>query len=265
MANLPDLDTSEIGVIAFWNAHDHRANPNSGAVIDPTDVLGVLSSYTLYDNGVDGAISYGPRADINVRVKNDGWIIAWIDRTNTYQLNAGYDSFTAKGYYDLAYDWKYPYEEGKSSNPLTANTNTLIEVISHLFNQLSNKADFTFSKTDVGTYCYEFTDISSITIAEQYTKEVADLYLRFTVTAETTLRYLAAIGLLSLTAQNRTFYVKYSDGTSIVEHQYGVTPYLRYGSMDLVDKVPRDTQDYLRLFSEYEQLGIRAAIVGMWG
>jgi len=251
---LPDLDPNEIGVIAFWNCHDHRV-AGSDAVIDPTDVLGVLKSYTLYDNGVDGIIDYSPRTGINVRVKNDGWIIAWIDRTNQYQQNVS--PYTALGYYDLLYNWK------DVEHVISGNTNTLIEVINYLYNQLSNKADFNFFKSDVGTYCYEFRDINSITFAgSQCTGTSKDL--KFLVTSSTLLKYLSATGAIYVGGGHRA-YVHYSDGSVIADAKSSTKIY-RYGVLDISTLVPLDAEDYIRIVAPsgtgYDAQG---CIIAMWG
>jgi len=235
MAILPDLDPNEIGVIAFWNAHDHRV-AGSDAVIDPTDVLGVLKSYTLYDNGVDGVLDYSPRTGINVRVKNDGWIIAWIDRTNTYQQNVS--DFTARGYYDLLYNWK------DRGNNITGDTNTLIEVIQYLYNQLSNKSEFEFNKSDVGVYCYEFDAANAITFASTAISlssygysGVKTEYIKFLITSGTRVEYIASTG------SGYVYYdgdadVTYRDGTVICDKNYG--------ALDLLTKYITDSEDYIK-------------------
>ena len=167
MASLPNITIADIGIIAFWNAHDHRVN---GASIDPTDCIPTFSTYTVYDNGIDGKIDPsakgwgGSDRQINVRVKNDGWIVAWIDRTNTFfypTKNAGdFGESGYKGYYDILWDW-FHYEANISSS-----YTTLSYMIYKLFDTLSNKAEFTFSTADVGHYSYEFTDASAISLID---------------------------------------------------------------------------------------------------
>jgi len=263
MATLPDLDTSQIGVIAFWNAHDHRVDPASGATIDPTDVLGVLKSYTLYDNGIDGTIDYGPRTDINVRVKNDGWIIAWIDRENTYQLNV--DSYAAKGYYDLLYNWK-------AISNISANTNTLIEVVNHLYNQLTNAADFSFSKSDVGIYCYEYPSSVSTTFADQYLDTYAEGkttdYLKFTVTSGTKLYYAVLTGrVYNPSGATYTIYVRYDRDGTIIAGGTNLASYTsRYGTYDVINVLPYNTEETVTCYGQttYSSLHSHGSMILIW-
>jgi len=265
MAILPDLDPTQIGVIAFWNAHDHRVDPTSGAVIDPTDVLGVLDSYTLYDNGIDGMInSYGPMSNINVRVKNDGWIIAWVDRTNTYQQIA--DPYTARGYYDLIYNWKQKYTSYDGTNysitNITTDTNTLIEIINNLYNQLSNKANFSFVKSDVGTYCYEFPDISTITFADKVNNGSAQanyyLYFKWIITSGTSVKYIALVGSgsPSLAPGPRVTFINSANIT--------ISNRLGYGALDLLSYLTYDTEMSVELYTGLLRDCARAALIVMW-
>jgi hypothetical protein len=167
MANLPDINTANVGIIAFWNAHDHLA---AGAdTIDPTDCTSIFTSYSVYDNGINGYVDPdakgwgGSGRYLNIRVKNDGWIIAWIDRTNTFwyptKPSADFGESGYKGYYDLIKDWM-------DHNANTNGTYSMISyAISHLYNALTNKASFAFVAADVGHYCYEFTNANVLTIA----------------------------------------------------------------------------------------------------
>lgn len=54
MANLPDLNKSDIGIVAYWNGIDNTAASD----ISPAEVLteGTIQSYSQYDNGVEGEV-----------------------------------------------------------------------------------------------------------------------------------------------------------------------------------------------------------------
>ena len=271
MATLPDLDPTQIGVIAFWNAHDHRVDPALGATIDPTDVLGVLKSYTLYDNGVDGLIDYGPAFDVNVRVKNDGWIIAWMDRTNYYAQNVFVDTYRSsgglthakfpyKGYYHLMYPWT-----ASTINELTSNTNTLIEIIGYLYNQLSNAADFNFIKSDVGVYCYEFTDVNTITMASYVHAGGLTRYLKFLATSGTNLYYVVVAGITSTGVSGPTLYVRYSDGTDLAVNNSADVGGRRLGVLNITNVIPRDSEDYVIIYSNNIYYDSGGYVISMWG
>lgn len=158
MANLPDINTANVGIIAFWNAEDHK----TAGVADPTDCTGVFTSYSVYDNGLDGYITLGSGRHFNCRVKNDGWCVAWIDRTNTFghpTLEASaFGESGYKGYYDILWNW-FQYSANISST-LT----TLSYIISLFEAALETSGDFTFATTDVGHYCYEFPDANVLTL-----------------------------------------------------------------------------------------------------
>jgi len=198
MANLPDLNPAEIGIIAFWNALDHWKGTGVQS-IDPTDCIGVFSSYDVYDNGIEGYIDPkakgwgGSGRHINVRVKSDGWMVAWIDRTNTYGFpNKEVGDFGEnghKGYYDILWDW-LPYNTNISSTHTT-----LSYIINQLYNALSNKANFTFAVADVGHYCYEYPDANVITLMDKYIPPSSSGrwgYVQYTT--GTTLYYAAVCG-----------------------------------------------------------------------
>jgi hypothetical protein len=80
MANLPDLDTSDISLFAWWSL---------GVNITIAEVLGILETYTQYDNGVDGTLRMTDRGvrdpnasnRIYVRCRSDGLIVAYMKRS----------------------------------------------------------------------------------------------------------------------------------------------------------------------------------------
>ena len=159
MANMSDLDTTGIGIIAFWNALDHRVVPGVGDV-DPTDCIAIFSSYDVYDNGIEGYKALGSGRYFHARVKSDGWMVAWIDRTNTFaypnKAAADFGEDAHKGYYDILWNW---FSGTQISNTET----TLSYLVSQLYDQLSNKDSFTFSALDVGHYSYEYSSASVLT------------------------------------------------------------------------------------------------------
>lgn len=149
MATLPDLDTTRIGPIAFWNATNHGISD-----VDPTEVLSDanINSYTQYDNGVDGTYGRSRRhgsREFNFRVKSDGWFIAWLDRTN--DTGTSLDESTAIGEYDFIDDWTYG--NSNDSRDIRALPNSVgSQIISDLNNELSTSG--TFNHSDVGYYYY---------------------------------------------------------------------------------------------------------------
>lgn len=172
MAELPDLDTTEVGILGYWNALDDGAEE-----VDPTEVVDWdrLSTYGQYDNGVVGSAmgestvvfqdeSWDWR-EVNFRVKTDGWILAWLDRTNEFakDLKRG-DDEKPSGYYDLIYPWTYPRQDD-----IRLPESTLSHVISRL-GELTTPNEHT--PDEVGYYSYEYPDADQITTVTQYETEL---------------------------------------------------------------------------------------------
>ena len=124
MATLPDLDPTDINHIAFYNYKEEQGLTDSEW--DPTDFTssGLVQTFTLYDNGVDGelnfgSISYGDSRDEDptnytpkFRVKNDGWVIIYDDTVSNYY---GISVTSNSGTISLAGDYNF-YGVGTGSN-----------------------------------------------------------------------------------------------------------------------------------------------------
>lgn len=145
MSDLPDLDTSQVSYISYWNVIDDGGVSS----FDPSDVLtdGNIQEYTLYDNGIHiDRYSTGWR-EIQARVKSDGWFIAYLDRTN-----------------DPENEEIGPWEIlDLSSNPDPSRLATETTIQS-LQSNLSNSGNVTFNYSDVSLYNYEYPDASNLTI-----------------------------------------------------------------------------------------------------
>lgn len=236
MANLADLAPSEIGIIAFWNAHDHRVTPGVGDV-DPTDCIAIFDSYDVYDNGIEGYKALGSGRYFHARVKTDGWMVAWIDRTNTFAYpnkppsNFGESGF--KGYYDILWDWTVVAN-------ISSTETTLSYIIDQLFNQLSNKIDFTFDAADVGHYCYEHPSTNVMTLlsnSSSGSETTGDVQY----TAGTTIYYAAMTGRGYWTC-NITPHVKF-DGNTLIG---GICGQYLHASVDIIadNWMPNPTTNY---------------------
>lgn len=163
MATLPDLDTSNIGFIAYINLLD-----NGMSDIDPTEILsdGNVVSYTQYDNGVEGVMENPWESvsgvsnfykDLNFRCKSDGWFIVWIDRTNDFGSGLAHGS--AQGYFQFVSGWAYT--RGTGNAPPNSN---LQEAGETLWDQFSNSGAITASASDWSYYNYEFTSATTATL-----------------------------------------------------------------------------------------------------
>lgn len=183
MAELPDIDTTQVGMFAYWNAKNHGA-----ASIDPGDCLsyGPLASYTTYENGFDGEVASNHIAqNPKIRVKSDGWIACWLSQEDSY----GENGFTKSG--------QYCFQEGnlwdryRSSYSLVPNR--LSKIINGLQNQLSNSGSITFNHGDVGVYCYKYPQATTLTQMYLY-KKYGGKSATFSIPGGTTLHYFAMTG-----------------------------------------------------------------------
>jgi hypothetical protein len=156
MADLPDIDTSDVSFIAFFNAIDQGGVQDT----DPTEVTshGNVQSYTLYDNGVEGVYTTVTGRDCAFRVKEDGWFVAWFNRYENYNNGENTNPDDLRGPWDLLNDWA-DYTGG----PDDITTNSLERCINALKNELSNSGSVTYSASDVGLYDYRYSSAAGIT------------------------------------------------------------------------------------------------------
>jgi len=151
MATLPDLNTGSIGFIAYWNVEDQGGLDGSQWDVDEVLSDGRINNYTLYDNGVEGSYTFPNGRDGSFRVKNDGWFITYIDRSNPGEgATATQNPDNARGEWDIAHDWT---STGTISG---VNSNTMARGINSLQNNLVNSNGITFNWGDVGLYHYGY-------------------------------------------------------------------------------------------------------------
>lgn len=156
MATLPDINTSNVSFIGYWNAFNHGVSS-----ITPSDVLSDshIQSYTTYDNGIEGDyqfsrslsnISYN--LSLTFRVKNDGWFITYLDRSATY----GQDSNS-----NPSGPWDFVERSGLPGSNFAS-------AIQSLQSNLSNSGSIVFNNGDVGHYNFEYPEASTITFLHDY-------------------------------------------------------------------------------------------------
>lgn len=163
MADLPDIDTSQVSFLKFWNAIDQGGT----ADIDPDSALTDTRTvdYTLYDNGWEGTYDYelpeldtltvGERRQCTVRIKEDGWIVAYLDRTTSADTLESSDRTNHKDFYDFA-GWTKDWT-------VSAARSGLEDAISDLQAELDSAADITYNRADVGVWFYPDTTVTDIT------------------------------------------------------------------------------------------------------
>ena len=155
MPDLPDLPTSNISFIAYWNAID------DGEVtgIDPETALSDpnINEYTIYDNGIDiDSYTTVTGREAQARIKTDGWVIAWFDQTADYKKVDSLSKEPPRGPWELAnspWQWSVP----------DLNNHTLERVIHSLQSNLDKSAGILYTDTDVGLYYYEDESADAVT------------------------------------------------------------------------------------------------------
>lgn len=196
MADLPNIDTSQVGYLAYWNI-DSDGNVNLDN-FDPEDALSAarLDNYTTYDNGWEGEIYLNSinqnqgnwdRPLAKIRVKTDGWFVCYIDRTNNFERDkedTGGEMSNFKGYWKL-HD-SFQCEEG----PVSVDKHGFAEAINHIQSELPNTVSWSFS--DVGVYNYEHSSATNSTGMSGHGGESGNVNL--VVASGTTVAYAAVTG-----------------------------------------------------------------------
>ena len=179
MSDLPDIDTSDVSYLAYYNAID-QGGPDATEV-NPEEALtdGSIESYTLYDNGIvaDYELSTGRIA--TARIKTDGWIVVYLDRTADYDQETDELQFI-RGPWDFINTWTNDGSNGDIEN------NTLERAINSLVSNLENSGDIDYHWTDVGIYNYEYTSATDVTLLS-YGEDTSDDEVTFLYTDGTTL------------------------------------------------------------------------------
>ena len=158
MSDLPDIDTDDVSFIAFYNAIEQ----GGASEIEPEQVLDQLESYTTYDNGFEGTYEIGrstyPQV-LTVRMKTDGWVVAYLDREENYNQNIqpGVENaeLLVRGPWNVI-DWL-----NKSAS---LEENTLAKTINSLCDNLDNSDEITFFYEDVGLYNYAYENAEAVTV-----------------------------------------------------------------------------------------------------
>lgn len=200
MADLPDIDTTQVSFIAFWNAIDQGGVSD----IDPSEVTseGNIATHTVHDNGIEGTYNSLTGRTINFRVKEDGWLVAWTDRTEDFALEQQSPD-NVRGIWDLINDWTDPTAEG------AIDTNTLERAIESLADEFSNFGSMTYNTADVGLYNYAYADATTVSHLSDARSSSGggshDVTVEFSYTSSTNLLFAAAIGAIDAHAESGGF------------------------------------------------------------
>jgi len=154
MTTLPDLNTANVGYIAYWNA----INDGQVGSINVSDTLSNsnITQYTLYDNGWVGRYRCPTGRVLSARVKQDGWFIVYTDRTNSFTTHTGSKPV---GYWDIVNDWS-----AQDGSTQTMTNNSFERSIHSLQSNLSNSGTITYNPTDVKLYNYQYPNAGTSSI-----------------------------------------------------------------------------------------------------
>lgn len=211
MASLPDLDTTNIAFIGFWNFLDHSSETS----LDPSEVLAHknVESYEKYDNGVQGtmtAIGHGYRT-VEFRVKADGWIMVWFKRSSeNYYTNQNPEP----SYADLISNYR-------AGSVDTFPTTTLTRSINALRSQLSNGGTATFNHGDCGHHSYEFPNANTWTMMAEGGRNYGYLSAGLSYSGSTTRHYHAVLGATNYSSANGDDVCKCGfEGVTLAQEDY---------------------------------------------
>jgi len=158
MSDLPDLNTSQISWIAYYNIVDQG---DLSVDFDISEIASSsrVNSQTLYDNGIEGDYNPVTGDTIRFRGKQDGWIIAWMDQSGS---DTSRTDSPPQGPWDIANQWS-------DSNTATGGftQNTLERAISDLQSQLSVSDGITYNSADVGLFNYLQPNATTATLLSE--------------------------------------------------------------------------------------------------
>lgn len=187
MTNLPDLDTSNVSYLAYWNAIEQGGIGS----ISPEEVVSQegVTEYTLYDNGVVGKFDLSVVANAKTgdtdmtqtngipsatfRVKSDGWFTVYVDDTENFKLDHRTDSQLypmeippeVNGWWNVCPIWAQ-HRNGQPDANIA--DNGLSYTIRLLQAELSNSGNISFQNADVGLYNYQYEQATNSTTLSTY-------------------------------------------------------------------------------------------------
>lgn len=163
MSDLPDIDTSEVSWLGYWNAIEDGGAPS----INPEDALDTagLAEVDIYDNGweatIDGdEMSVSGITNHKLRIKEDGWIVCYFPFRGDY--DSGFDSSELAIQSSMSYYWDegaLPSEHGIIDNWQSSYTN-LDSTIWDTISRVAGNLDVSTSRNreDMGLYNYNYPD-----------------------------------------------------------------------------------------------------------
>lgn len=151
MSTLPDLDVSDVSIIAYYNVIDQNTDVDeidAGSALD----YGGLDTYTLYDNGWTGTIDGPTSLDIDVRLKNDGWLVMYLGTEREYGADVGSEE-------DLKTEAAIT---GFGSVSTTSNEFT--DNIEGILDELDSSDDIIYDGGDESIYSFDHPDATTLAL-----------------------------------------------------------------------------------------------------
>jgi len=176
MAQLPDLNTSSLGFVAYYNVLDNTTLTS----VDPTATISsnAVKNYTQYDNGIEGETDSRRRGDgreVKFRVKTDGWILLYLDRTYNYGVQQDYTSVNLEGDTHLITDLTDPRSGGGwniQDPPIGPGSGRAFAelTIEEFATQMASDQNVTISFTvgDVSYYSFNYSTATNVDVIWVY-------------------------------------------------------------------------------------------------
>ena len=228
MATLPDLNPEEdAGLLYYYKSID---TPQIDGILSK----GAINTYTLYDNGVIAKFDSGnyenARSDFTVRVKTDGWIVAYWPQ-NGYQT--GKELVGTNDYLYEGAGYRFAY----SIMTLQFNPKDVISDISSYVNVSGPN-----SLSEVGIFDYNLPDATNIVsmsgLVDEYATDSGTYKIADEITVERLELCQKGPGNMDINGAD----VLSSNGYVDLQSEFGL------GSGDTFDYAAKsgDEYDYLR-------------------
>lgn len=223
MADLPDLNKSNVGWIAYYNVVDNtdlsQSDLTDGTIQEngdgPAETETMISDQNdenidFYDNGV--IVTYNGRTrTVTVRFKTDGWITAHMDRNRSQGTKQESSPDSLNGVADIV-DWKdnvaWRSDITNASESSLVN-NTLERAINTALNQMSNySVDIKdkYDPNDVELYNYEFDTNNATVLSDARTGGENTYTFEFQYTDSTEVQHVSVA--VSHSANQRSAVIK---------------------------------------------------------
>lgn len=243
MADLPDLDTTTISFVAYYNIIEQEGDDQWEA--DQVLSAPGIESYTLYDNGVEGEFTIVTGRTVGFRAKNDGWIITYMDRTQNYA-----DTGEPRGYQDLANNYV------DDTGPGYFHQHSLERAINQMRAQSDGSSNHNYSHNKTGLYNYEYSDAQGVTGMSVWSEQTSS----YTITGTSTVYRGVVYAANASRYEGRGGFSWNNGAWDNGEHNTGAADMANVGGTDVATEYEMYVRD--RYNSSY---GAHGGVVLVWG